>query len=841
MSPIPRPHVVVAGALALAALLIASSWRTIAMYPGPLVLAGMAGLTVALLGFLALGALVAVKRPADAAARLFCLMCFAWGSIPGMVVSIWPFASGSRFLLILPAISTIPFATLVHFCLTFPQPLPLVAARPYLRRLLYFFPAAAIVGSLAAGALREVSFWMAVPFLLLTFGAATVVSQGYPLAAIVAVMTNYRRASLDGKRQLWWMAVGFVPYFAISALLGVLVLAAGVANLPDLSSYAPYGLFVALASVGLIPASCAVAILKYRLMQVEIVIRKTILYGIVSGCVFAVYLVLSGALGGILVRVIGAQQQSVAIVSTVVAAGVFVPVKKRVDVALHRYFRRRELDYNEASCRIEESASRTSELRDLAQRVLEHLFAAMKAEMLAVVQTRPSSRIVASIGLSPEASQRLITDSGYYKRMAIGDSKEPLGWIITGPKLSRESFDADDEQLLMRAASHLVNPFKIDVLRFAQEGAEEWRRLDQWSRVVVAAVLQLSQAAGKPSIEEVQRRIATSGFNQPLERLSAVVDRLVGRGAIRKHADGRIELADPRLEYVPDLTRPLPQIAAVGAERVGAYELLDRVGAGGMGEVYRAVNVHDGSMAALKLLNVASVPSQEARRRLEREGAIVSAISHPNIVRLLSRGEHEGRFFVAMELLDGETLSTRVRRGAMTSDEVTSVARQLAEALAALHQRDVVHRDVKSSNIMLTDSGRVVLLDFGLARSAESTTITSADTVMGSLPYMAPEQLSGAVSDPRVDVWAFGIVLHEMLTRRFPWKSNNAASLPLEIASAAPDLSAVADAGQLGILMRGCLAPLPSRVRNGSDILRHLGIEPHFDQIPTMPMDRLSE
>ena len=197
--------------------------------------------------------------------------------------------------------------------------------------------------------------------------------------------------------------------------------------------------------------------------------------------------------------------------------------------------------------------------------------------------------------------------------------------------------------------------------------------------------------------------------------------------------------------------------------------------------MFRGVNVHDGSTAAIKLLHPHLSADPEARRRLEREGEIVATISHPNVVRLLERGEHDGRLYLAMELLAGETLASRLRRGPLPLPEALDAGRQHASALAALHQRGVVHRDVNSANIMCEPGGRHVLLDLGLARGLASSTLTRAQTVLGTLPYMSPEQLRGEELDARTDLWSLGVVLHEMATGELPWDADTTVQMALEI------------------------------------------------------------
>ncbi len=154
---------------------------------------------------------------------------------------------------------------------------------------------------------------------------------------------------------------------------------------------------------------------------------------------------------------------------------------------------------------------------------------------------------------------------------------------------------------------------------------------------------------------------------------------------------------------------------------------------------------------------------------MEGEGEIVAAIAHPNIVRLLERGEHGGRLYLAMELLEGDTLAQRLTRGKLSERRALQMGAQIASALAALHAHGVIHRDVTSGNIMCLPDGRFVLLDFGLARGAARTTLTEAATMVGTLPYMAPEILRSEAVDEASDLWSLGVVLFEALVGHLPW------------------------------------------------------------------------
>ncbi len=236
--------------------------------------------------------------------------------------------------------------------------------------------------------------------------------------------------------------------------------------------------------------------------------------------------------------------------------------------------------------------------------------------------------------------------------------------------------------------------------------------------------------------------------------------------------------------------------------RLGPYEILAPLGAGGMGEVYRARDTRLDRDVAVKVLPEHLSQNSSALARLEREAKAVAALSHPNILALFDVGADQGIYFVVTELLEGETLRRRLENAALPWREAAGIAITVAEALAAAHAKGVIHRDLKPDNIFLTSDGRVKILDFGLARvkplsSSESAapTATEAGTVMGTVGYMSPEQVRGETADAPSDVFSFGCVLYEMLARRGPFSRPTAAQtmaaiLDVEPAALAEELPA---------------------------------------------------
>ncbi|HYN10068.1 MAG TPA: protein kinase [Vicinamibacterales bacterium] len=220
------------------------------------------------------------------------------------------------------------------------------------------------------------------------------------------------------------------------------------------------------------------------------------------------------------------------------------------------------------------------------------------------------------------------------------------------------------------------------------------------------------------------------------------------------------------------------------ATRLGSYEIVALLGKGGMGEVYRARDARLHRDVAIKILPASVSGDPERRARFEREARAVAALSHPNILAVHEFGAHEGRLFVVMELLEGQTLRDLLQSGQMPLRKTIDVAIQIARGLAAAHQKNLIHRDLKPENIFVLRDGQVKILDFGLARSltaasdagaAETIAETDPGTVLGTVGYMSPEQVRGEAADARADLFALGAVLFEMLSGRRAFQRETAA------------------------------------------------------------------
>jgi serine/threonine protein kinase len=199
--------------------------------------------------------------------------------------------------------------------------------------------------------------------------------------------------------------------------------------------------------------------------------------------------------------------------------------------------------------------------------------------------------------------------------------------------------------------------------------------------------------------------------------------------------------------------------------RLGPYEIVSAIGAGGMGDVYKARDTRLDRIVAIKVLRQQMAGDARRRARFDREARLISKLNHPHICTLYDVGEHESATYLVLELLEGETLASRLERfqtQPLTLTAALTVGVEIAKALEVAHRGGIVHRDLKPSNIMLTATG-ATLLDFGISRSVEegqsSQTVTAEGTLLGTVQYMAPEQLEGREADRRSDIFAFGAVL----------------------------------------------------------------------------------
>ena len=226
--------------------------------------------------------------------------------------------------------------------------------------------------------------------------------------------------------------------------------------------------------------------------------------------------------------------------------------------------------------------------------------------------------------------------------------------------------------------------------------------------------------------------------------------------------------------------RSQPSGGDIGAGAIlhDKYRILRELGRGGMGIVYEAEDLRLKRTVALKFLSSVMMDEPEARQRFVLEAQAASELDHPNICTVHEIGETgSGQMYIAMAYYKGERLKDRILRGPLAVDEAVDIALQLARGLDQAHQRGIVHRDIKPANILLTEDGVAKIVDFGLAKLADTTLVTRTGTTMGTAAYMSPEQGLGQATDHRTDLWSLGVVFYEMLTGRRPFGGERQVSV----------------------------------------------------------------
>ena len=266
-------------------------------------------------------------------------------------------------------------------------------------------------------------------------------------------------------------------------------------------------------------------------------------------------------------------------------------------------------------------------------------------------------------------------------------------------------------------------------------------------------------------------------------------------------------------------------MALSAGTRLGPYEVAEAIGAGGMGEVYRATDTKLGREAAIKALPSALAADTDRLARFDREAKLLAALNHPNIAVIYGLEEQDGTQCIAMELIEGETLEEKLKDGPLSVEDALPLALQIAQALEAAHEKGVVHRDLKPANVMITGKGQVKVLDFGLAKTfsedaneaglgqspALSLAMTQAGMILGTAGYMSPEQASGQATDQRADVWGFGVVLFEMLSGLPLFVGESVPHILADILKTEPDWNKLPKNlhPRLKLLLERCLAKKP--------------------------------
>jgi eukaryotic-like serine/threonine-protein kinase len=238
------------------------------------------------------------------------------------------------------------------------------------------------------------------------------------------------------------------------------------------------------------------------------------------------------------------------------------------------------------------------------------------------------------------------------------------------------------------------------------------------------------------------------------------------------------------------LTRTLEtpvQVIRAGTMIAGKYKLVEELGHGGMGVVYKAEDLKLKRFVALKFLPPHLMDSPDLKERFLVEAQAAAALNHPNICTIYEVGEDEARPFIAMEFVDGETLRDRLRQGSLKASDALAIAGQVAAGLGEAHRNGIIHRDVKSANIMITAKGQSKVMDFGLAKLRGGSSLTKSQTTIGTVAYMSPEQARGGELDQRTDIWSLGVVLYEMLGGKLPFLGDHDQAVIHQIVHVEPE------------------------------------------------------
>src|SRR5213594_397684 len=266
--------------------------------------------------------------------------------------------------------------------------------------------------------------------------------------------------------------------------------------------------------------------------------------------------------------------------------------------------------------------------------------------------------------------------------------------------------------------------------------------------------------------------------------------------------------------------------------QLGSHEITALIGRGGMGEVYRARDTKLKRDVAIKILPDEFSRDADRVSRFQREAEVLASLNHPNIATIYDLQEANGLRYLVLELVEGETLAERVRRGPIPLPEALEVAQYVCEALEAAHEKGIVHRDLKPANAKITPEGRVKVLDFGLAKPLEEPhpdlsnsptsrmAATDARVILGTAAYMSPEQARGEKVDERTDIWSFGCVLYELLTGKQAFGGETVTDTLAAVLKTEPDWNRLAAAtpASIRVLLRRCLQKdLKRRLRDASD------------------------
>jgi CheY-like chemotaxis protein/predicted Ser/Thr protein kinase len=403
----------------------------------------------------------------------------------------------------------------------------------------------------------------------------------------------------------------------------------------------------------------------------------------------------------------------------------------------------------------------------------------------------------------------------------------------------------DDDQVLLQALAGYLEAEKYGVST-SSDGLEGLGKALQENPDLIVLDHDLPSLTGL----EICRRLRNGGLTIPIIMLTGKkkeeLDRILGLelGAddyLLKPIGSRELLA--RINAVLRRTAPETPAAsptktfrvrtqklARGSLFAGRYEVIEELGKGGMGSVYRVLDTQVGEEVAVKLLHPEIATDPDVVERFRNEVRLARKITHPNVGRIFDLHDDAGTPYISMEYVPGEDLQSLIRRGGpLTVSNAVGIAGQLAEGLAAAHQLGVVHRDLKPQNIMIDQNGHARIMDFGIARAQKSDGLTQTGTIIGTPEYMAPEQLEGETVDFRTDIYALGVVLYESLTGRVPFKGTTFLGVALKHKTERPldprELNPKVPEPLNGLIMRCLEKDRAARFQNAGevrDILRQV-------------------
>jgi serine/threonine protein kinase len=261
-------------------------------------------------------------------------------------------------------------------------------------------------------------------------------------------------------------------------------------------------------------------------------------------------------------------------------------------------------------------------------------------------------------------------------------------------------------------------------------------------------------------------------------------------------------------------------------QTISHYKIIEKLGEGGMGVVYKAEDTKLKRTVTLKFIRTQAMEAAEEKTRFVREAQAAAALDHPNICTIYEIDEVKGKTFIAMAYIEGQNLNNKVKSAPLRLEEALDIGMQVAQGLQEAHEKGVFHRDIKSSNIMVTEKGQAKIMDFGIAKFAGGTEITRPATFMGTVTYMSPEQASAEPLDHRTDIWSLGVVLYEMLTGQTPFKGEHEQVILHSILNKRPQPITGLRSGiplELEAIVNKCLEKDPTeRYQTSTDLIADL-------------------